>query len=707
MKSMSRRPANIRRKIRASHVSILLVIAVVCLSGIVLHEMDKVFPPPLDSANDYSVEVVDQNGEALHYFLNRQGRWRLKTDLHSVDPQYINMLLAYEDKRFYSHLGVDPFAIGRALWQFVTQRRVVSGGSTITMQLARLMEPRSQRSVGAKLKQMVRAIQLERRLSKREILEKYLTLAPFGGNIEGIRAGARIWFGKEPKRLSVDEAALLIALPQSPEFRRPDRQSRQAKLARNRVLQRLSGAGVLDKSELERVVNFPLPNKRISMPSSAGHLALAAVDKNPAKNKHTTRLLSKVQRNLEVFLRQAASSLGPKVSSAIMVVDAHNGDILASLGSTNLLDHHRQGWIDMTRHKRSPGSTLKPLVYGIAIEDGLILPESLIADRSVNFGGYRPTNFDQSFQGDVTVREALQLSLNVPAVQLLDAVSVPRFLSRIQRAGIHPETAAGTRPGLSLVLGGASLTLQDLVQLYVNFVYRGSTPLAIGDAIRSKPGPIFGRNPLSKVANWHVTDMLSGIREPVGSKPRNIAYKTGTSYGYRDAWAIGYDGRYVIGVWVGRPDNAPVPGISGIKTAAPILFEAFEKSALDSVPFPPAPTGALRRKTDELPHAMRKFLPYPLAEKFSPIDTTRQMKIDFPADGHELEIMENSAGATLPVTIKLKGGVPPFNLLSNGKPVISPTRRRQLYWKPNSRGTTRLTVLDSIGQAKAIEVRIR
>ncbi|GIL03130.1 MAG: penicillin-binding protein 1C [Alphaproteobacteria bacterium] len=692
-------------------VAALAVAAALAAAAVLLDRIDRALPPPLDDPRLLSTEVVDRNGELLRVFANGEGRWRLKADLDRIDPQFVRMLIAYEDKRFYHHSGVDPLAMARAAGQWLANGRIVSGGSTITMQLARLIEPRTERSIAAKLRQMVRAVQIERRLTKREILERYLTLAPYGGNLEGVRAAALSWFGKEPARLAPHEAALLVALPQSPEWRRPDRQPGAARLARDRVMARMAAENIVDTAEAGRVARFAVPSRRLELPQLAAHLAAAAVDRDPFAGRLPTTVERALQARLEAVVRAAARRMAPRVSIALVVADAESGDILASIGSPDHLDETRSGWIDMTQAARSPGSTLKPFVYGLAIEDGLVLPETLISDRPADFDGYRPANFDLTYQGDVSVRRALQMSLNVPAVRLVEAVSPARLVARMRRAGVTPMLAQEQRPGLGLVLGGASLTLTDLVQLYANLVRQGPFAVAIGDGVRREPGPFGGPRPLSPVAAWHVIDMLSGVAEPVGAKKLPVAYKTGTSYGYRDAWAVGFDGGRVIGVWVGRADNGAVPGISGMVTAAPLLFEAFDtlaegrRSAL--APLPRAPAGAVRLAAADLPPALRVFDRPADGHFFSPVPATRRLHIAFPANGTELESPLADSGAPAPVVVKLQGGTPPFRLMANGVPVETPSRRRQMLWVPDGAGTTRLTVVDGVGQARSVEIVVR
>jgi penicillin-binding protein 1C len=669
-----------------------------------LDRLDRAYPPPLPGEQGLSVTLNDRDGALLKVFPNADGRYRLPVELSRVDPKFVEMLVSYEDRRFRSHMGVDPLAVARAAWQFVANGRIVSGGSTITMQLARLLEPREERSMAAKIRQALRALQLERRLSKDEILRAYLTLAPYGGNVEGIRAASLAWFGKEPGRLRVAEAALLVALPQSPETRRPDRHNANALAARGRVMERMVKNGVLDAGEATRIAAFPAPDRRLAMPQLAPHLAQAAIDRDPLALAHESRLDAGVQARMEELARSAARRLGPKLSVAIVVADASTGDILASVGSPGLHERGRDGFIDMTQRLRSPGSTLKPLIYALAIEDGLVVPETLISDRPADFSGYRPANFDMRYMGDVSVRAALQYSLNVPAVRLLDAVTPARLAQRMRRAGVEAVLPDGERPGLSMALGGLGITLTDLVQLYANFVSPGNSPLELGDGVRGEPGRLGGPRMVSPVAAWHAGDMLSGIAEPAGSRPLAISYKTGTSYGYRDAWSVGFDGRHVIGVWVGRPDNGSSPGISGAVTAAPVLFAAFEKSGLALVALPRAPAGAVRLSADEVPPPLRRFERGRGALSASAPSGAEELHIAFPADGSEIEM---AGPADAPVVVKLQGGKPPFRMLENGRPVEGASRRRQLLWTPDGAGSARLTVVDAAGQARSVRVVLR
>jgi penicillin-binding protein 1C len=689
------------------HRSAITAASLAALAGlawIAFESADRAFPPPLPAKLAVSTEVTDRDGALLRAYATPDGRWRLAATLDQVDPQFVRMLIAYEDKRFFGHSGVDYIALARAATQFASNGRIVSGGSTLSMQLARLIEPRESRSFGQKLRQIFRAVQIERRLSKQEILERYLTLAPYGGNLEGARAASLAWFGKEPKRLTVSEAALLVALPQLPERRRPDRNPAGAQAARDRVLDRMITSGLLGETEAARASLEEVAGVRRALPALAAHAADAALRSRPAVSSHQLTIRKSVQEGLEAVALEAARRVGPRVSVAMVLADAMTGEILGEVGSANYFDASRSGWIDMTRTLRSPGSTLKPFIYGLAMEEGLIAQETLIEDRPADFAGYRPKNFDMTYQGDVTIRQALQLSLNVPAIRLLDAVGPQRLVSRFRQAGVTPTLPSGEMPGLAIGLGGVGITLRDLVQLYTGLSNGGKAKVLRDGSEVAAPAPLANGMVLEQQAAWQVTDILSGVRPPVGAAPRGIAYKTGTSYGNRDAWSVGYDGRYVLGVWVGRPDSGSVPGISGYESAAPILFEGFVRSGLAAAPLRRPPAGAFRSAHGDLPVTLERFLSarsdLPTAAKAIAEPAPR---IVFPPDGARVELGAATADAT-PLVLKLQGGRAPFRWLANGKPLVNIERRREATWQPDGAGYSTLTVIDAAGRAASVKV---
>jgi penicillin-binding protein 1C len=686
-----------RRAVRRAGLSLAAAGAFAAATAASLFALDRTFPPPLETPG-LSAEVVDRDGQLLRAFAAPDGRWRFAADLKKVDPHFLDMLIAYEDKRFREHSGVDPLAIARAAGQLLTNGRIVSGGSTITMQLARLIEPRESRNLWAKSKQAFRAWQIERRLPKDEILARYLTLAPYGGNIEGVRAAALAWFGKEPERLSVAEAALLVALPQSPEARRPDRYPAEAKAARDRVLARMVAAGLMDEPEARRAAAVGIvPDGRNRMPALAAHATDAVRRTTPDRLRYELTLKRSVQEGLEAVAREAAQRLGSKLSVAMVMADARTGEILGEVGSADFFDAARAGWVDMTRAVRSPGSTLKPFIYGLAFEEGMVAQQTMIEDRPANFAGYRPRNFDMEYMGDVTVREALQLSLNVPAVRLLDALGPARLATRFRQAGINPALPPGEKPGLAMGLGGVGVSLRDLVQLYTGLANGGfATPLH-DTAARVEPVQL-----LTAPATWQIADILSGVKAPAGAPKLGIAYKTGTSYGYRDAWSIGFDGRHVLGVWVGRPDGGAVPGLAGYESAAPILFDAFARSGIGLTPFRGAPAGAFRTARQDLPVTQRRFSSTPSEVKTAGV-VEAAPEIVYPPNGARVDL---AAGGDAGLALKLQGGRAPFRWLANGRPVDQGSRRRTTSWRPEGAGFSTLTVIDAAGRAASVKVFI-
>jgi penicillin-binding protein 1C len=658
---------------------------------------------PLAQAQQVSTSVIDRNGKLLRAYAMADGRWRLPVDARTgVDPGYLKLLLAYEDRRFYSHSGVDPLALGRAALQLVTRGHIVSGGSTITMQLARLMEPRRERSIYAKLRQMVRAIEIERQLSKDRILDLYLALAPFGGNLEGIRAASLGYFGKEPKRLSLAEQALLVALPQSPETRRLDRYPETARAARNRVLDRMVEEGVVSPDDAVQAKGVAVPGLRKPMPILAPHSADQAVVNVKDAPVIALTLDSSLQKVLESLARDRALALGPEISVAIVAVDNESGDVLAHVGSPDYFDERRAGQVDMTRAVRSPGSTLKPFIYGLAFEDGFVHPESLIDDRPIRFGSYAPENFDMTFQGTVPVRKALQLSLNVPAIELLDRVGASRLSSRLKQAGSNLVLPKDEVPGLAMGLGGVGVSLQDLVQLYSGIARLGSTK-----PLREIVWKDDVREPLrlmDQVAAWQVGNVLIGTPPPENAPHNRIAFKTGTSYGYRDAWSVGFDGRITIGVWVGRPDGAPVPGLVGRTAAAPILFDAFARTGKLPASLPKAPKGTLVASNAKLPLPLRRFRP---VGELVRTGGEQALRIQFPLNGSRIDAPNVGDGRFSALPVKVAGGVLPMTMLVNGVAVGEIDGRRQRLIDPPGAGFVRLTVQDATGAADTVVIRIQ
>ena len=641
--------------------------------------------------------VLDRNGRLLRPFTVDGGRWRLPVDLAAVDPRFVAMLLAFEDRRFREHAGVDLGALLRAAGQLVVNGRIVSGGSTLTMQLVRRLEGASTRSASGKLRQILAALTLERRLDKNAILAAYLTLAPYGGNIEGIRAASLAWLGKEPKRLTPAEAALLVALPQSPEARRPDRHPDAARRACDRVLAAARRAGVIDAREEQAALSDLVPRSRHPFPLLAAHAAERAVRERPEMGVQHLSIDADLQGRLESLATERATALGSLVSVAVLVADHQNGQVLASVGSAGLFDEPRDGFVDMTRAVRSPGSTLKPLIYGLAFEAGIAHPESLIEDRPTGFAGYVPTNFDRTFQGTVTVRQALQRSLNVPAVELLEAVGPARLVSRLHRAGAEPALSSLSPPGLAIGLGGIGVRLTDLVALFAS-IARGGAPVALTESMQGPSASVLSGRVLEERAAWYLTSILAGAPAPANSSPGTLAFKTGTSYGYRDAWAIGFDGRHAAGVWVGRPDGAPVPGLIGIDAAAPILIDVFAQIG-NGVPLRPAPPGVLQAASGDLPQPLRRVR----SPQGGNRPSTEGPEIAFPPDGARVDLGLSGSTAAA-IALKVRNGSPPFTWFANGAPIAREPYARTARWEPDGPGFATLSVVDGRGQSSRVTV---
>ncbi len=542
---------------------------------VVLWGADRVWPLPLPQ-DDLARVVLAEDGTPLWRFADANGVWRYPVQTHEVSPYYLDALLTYEDRWFYQHPGVNPLALARATWQNLTGARVVSGGSTLSMQVARLLDPHS-RTFHGKLRQLWRTAQLEWHLSKAEILNLYLNRAPFGGTLQGVAAASWAYLGKSPSQLTHAEAALLAVLPQAPSRLRPDRHPQRAQEARDKVLRRLAEFQVWPQSAVDEALEEPLLLAPRLEPSLAPLLArrLNRPDSPPLIR---TTLDATLQRRLEDLLLGWRARLPEHTSAAILVVEEESMAVRAYLGSVDINDAKRFGHVDMISALRSPGSTLKPFLYGMALDDGLIHSESLLQDVPRRYGDYRPGNFSMGFTGAVPASTALSSSLNLPAVQLLEAYGPKRFAAEMRIGGVPLALPALAEPNLALILGGAGSRLEDLVGGYSAFARDGKSA-----TLRLQPDDTLRERPLlSPGSAWIVRRILSGQARP-DRDPRAelvqrpvLAWKTGTSYGFRDAWAIGVGPRYLIGVWIGRPDGTPVPGQFGLASAAPLMLQVHD-----------------------------------------------------------------------------------------------------------------------------------
>lgn len=538
---------------------------------------DLLFPPPIP-ALDRGTVVVARNGTPLRTYPSTDGVWRQPVTPDQVSPLYLQALLHYEDRWFHWHPGINPVALARAAWQWIHHGRVVSGGSTITMQVARLIDPspaKGSRTLAAKLRQIARALQLEMRLNKRDILTLYLNHAPMGGIVEGVEMASRAYLGRSSAYLSHAEAAMLAALPQAPSRLRPDRAPEAARRARDKVLDRLARdrvwtAGQVADAKLERVAVQAIRSQWLA-PLAAQRLRQAARGRARQPTIHST-IDVELQSSVERLLLDRAQGLPPKVSIAALVMDNDTLEVHAYAGSADFNDRDRLAHVDMVRGVRSPGSTLKPFLYALALDEGLIHSESLLIDVPQSFAGYQPGNFQASFSGPVSVSEALQRSLNVPAVDLLDRIGPARFAAMLRSGGVQLRLPHGATPNLSVILGGAGTTLEELVGAYRAFARGG---LAGRPRLAPQAERVESRL-MSAGAAFIVRDILESGGHP--ERPfleggRRMAWKTGTSFGFRDAWSVGVTDQYTVGVWVGRPDGTPNPGFFGANVAAPLLHD--------------------------------------------------------------------------------------------------------------------------------------
>ena len=529
---------------------------------------DRLWPLPLKEVSPARV-VTDEKGIPLWRFADSEGIWRYPVTIEDVSPRYLEALIQYEDRWFWDHPGVNPFSVMRAAWQDLRSGKVVSGGSTLTMQVARLLDPHP-RTFGGKIRQLWRAMQLEWHLSKRDILTLYLNRAPFGGTLQGVGAASWAYLGKSPAQLSYSEAALLAVLPQAPSRLRPDRWPDRAEAARNKVLERMVTQGVWSAQQVKESREEPVWLAPRQMPQLAPLFSRMMLNKS-RENKIVTTLDASLQRQLEELAINWKSRLPSRSSLAMIVVDHTNMKVRGWVGSVDITDDSRFSHVDMVNAIRSPGSVLKPFIYGMALDDGLIHPASLLQDVPRRTGDYRPGNFDSGFHGPVSMSEALVRSLNLPAVQVLEAYGPKRFAGLLSNAGLPLLLPAGAQPNLSLILGGAGARLADITAAYSAFARQGKA-----GRLRVQPGdPLVERPLLSPGAAWIIRRILANESQPLpdAALPQVVplAWKTGTSYGYRDAWAVGLNARYLIGIWTGRPDGTPVAGQFGFASAVPLL----------------------------------------------------------------------------------------------------------------------------------------
>jgi len=670
----------------------LVLLLIWLLAGeVALLALDTACPPDLARGERSSPVVLDRRGAWLRALPVENGRWRIRADLARIDPIFLARVRRLEDGRFGWHYGVDPASALRAAASAAAHGRPTSGASTLTMQTARLLSPHP-RTLAGKVVEMIRAVQLEARLSKPQILALYLTLAPYGGNLEGVRAASLAYFGHEPDTLTDGEQALLIALPQSPEARRPDRRPAAARAARAGVLARMTRAGLVEPAAAREAAAEPLP-RRLVFPALAWHAAGELARAAPAGEATVVSTLdADLQSRLEPMATAVARAQGPSTVVSVLVVDVKSRAVRAAVGSGGL--DRPGGWIDMTRALRSPGSALKPLIYGFAFDDGLAAPDTLIDDAPRRFVDYQPENFDRAFHGRVTAREALIYSLNVPAVTLLGRIGAPAFEARLQAVGarLARPKSADRDPGLALALGGEGISQRDLAMLYAALADDGvAKPLAwTRDEAERTPGAP-GRRLMRPEAARQVLNILKEGPAPTGRAPAaltrggpGLAFKTGTSYAFRDAVAVGVVGDVVIAVWTGRADGGARAGLTGRDAALPLLFDIADLiSAPHLAPPPLGPRGA--------PSALASLD----RDGVGP-------RLIFPPNG--ATVMMRDFGPSSP-GVSLAGRGDHLDWYVDGARVALDPLAGQPVWRPPSPGFYRITAVDAAG--RRVEARVR
>jgi len=541
---------------------------------------EKLYPPS-------STVVLDRDGRMLRAFLAPDQMWRIRVSANEISPSLKTAAIAYEDKYFYWHFGINPFSVTRAAIANLRAGKIVRGGSTLTMQVARMMEPK-ERTFLNKLKEAFRAAQLEVHYSKEEILTLYFNRAPYGGNIVGVGAAAYFYFNKSAPQLSLGEAALLAAIPNSPNLLRPDFNPAAAQKARDKVLRLLARAGRITPQRCDEARSEALPEKRYALPFMVPHLAAKLSQVYPQTERLETTIDGNIQSLAQTILQtQLRPWRGQGIGNgAVVVIDNQSQSVLALVGSYDFFDEANAGQVNGALAPRSPGSALKPFIYALGLEHGVITPQSLLDDVPVDYAGYQPVNYDEKYHGAVTVEEALIHSLNVPAVNLYARLGEKGIYEFLKEAGISTLPHDKNYYGLSLILGGCEVTLLELTNLYAGLANAGSfRPYRL---LQDQP-PAEGKRLFSAGTSFILTEMLSKLRRPDLPKvwetsinlPK-VAWKTGTSYGHRDAWSLGYTPQYTIGVWVGNFDGRGAPALVGAETAAPILFALFEALAKPS-----------------------------------------------------------------------------------------------------------------------------
>jgi penicillin-binding protein 1C len=672
---------------------IVLLIGIGFSTGLLFSNLPSPWRTPLE----FSTKVTDKLGEDLRFFTTQDGFWRFPADLKNTDKRFISALINYEDKRFYQHAGVDIFALFRAVTQLLSNSQIISGASTLSMQTIRLLNPQP-RTIKNKLLEMIQSFRMERELSKEKILLLYLNLAPYGGNIQGIEAASYFYFGKPPRHLSPSEIALLIALPQSPESRRPDRNKLRARAARNHVLQRQMENTLISKNEFQLAIQQPIKTTRQQTPFYAPHLTQRLHQLHPQQQIVRSSISLPLQILLELKIKQFRADLDSEQTIAVLVVDNISKEVVAHMGSA---DFFQDSQIDLSRVIRSPGSTLKPFIYGLGFEKKLFHPLTQVMDRRFRFeDGYAPQNFDHSYRGQVSLEKALIKSLNIPAVKALKRVGVNQFIQRLQSVGINLSWQFGQDAGLGIALGGSGLSLENLVAMYAALATAGKYHQLVYSPSKLQ---LINKQLLSPLANYYIDEILKKMPQDSQNNYGTLRYKTGTSYGYRDAWSIGYNSQYTIGVWVGRVDGGFTHNQTGSQIATPILKQLF--SILPKKIY-------VRDDLYKNDHVLTSFQQLPVQMRWlensqSSYRFNNQMEkptILYPLDGSRIEITAIKQKNTGMLILKASGGESPYHWMINGQYLIN--TNSEIQW-PVSKGKQKITLIDNQGRQNYSQIQVK
>ena len=534
---------------------------------------------PLPDKVEYSTIVTDNKGEVIHAFLTHDQQWRMKTGPGEISPLLRKTILEKEDRYFYRHPGVNPFAMARAFAKNILRGHRTSGASTITMQVARSLEPK-RRTYWNKMVEVFRAFQLEWKYSKDEILQLYLNKIPYGGNIQGVKSASILYFKKNPDHLSLAEITALSIIPNRPSSLVMGRNNDRIVVERNKWLRRWAAEGIFTPAEISDALAEPLTASRGSVPGYIPQLAWK-LKKKGDPIIHTYIEMNK-QLKIEKLVKDYSRTLALKNihNAAVIVLDNQTHHIISYVGSADFHDSSDGGQVNGAAAIRQPGSTLKPLLYGLCIDAGLLTPKMTITDVPVNYEGYAPENYDRKFNGYVTMEYALEHSLNIPAVKSLKMLGKDKLIRKLSECDFRQISRDQRRLGLSMILGGCGATLEELTGLYSIFSNDGKyirPQMTLSADSNTKPTRI-----LSPAAAFIIDQTLSKVNRP--DFPLNwestvhlpkIAWKTGTSYGRRDGWSIGYNKRYTVGIWVGNFSGVGIPEISGANVATPLLFTVF------------------------------------------------------------------------------------------------------------------------------------